>query len=72
MMLCVICGEPFPPRNSRSVLCGEPSCVAARKREYVRKCRATRPDQARRYAARQYEAVRTLVGCVRRRRGEGA
>ena len=58
---CAICGEPFPPRNHRSVLCGQPECVAERKRSYVRKCRAKKPDQARIAARKYYEANREQI-----------
>lgn len=29
---CLICGKPFNPRNSRSILCGDEQCAKARQK----------------------------------------
>lgn len=46
VMSCPFCGEAFVRRSNRSVICGKPECVRARKRMNQRNCRSKKKVEA--------------------------
>ena len=34
--ICVVCGKEFTPNSPSQIICGDPECLKARRREYTR------------------------------------
>lgn len=57
---CPYCGLPFSPRKANQKTCGDPACVEARHKEYIKEWYARKSDSERkeykRESVRKYRA----------------